>query len=151
MRTWNAATTVEAPAEIVFDALTDPDAVARWSPVEFELEQLDSDRLETGSCARVSGRLAGVDVGFDVEVLEAEDGRLFLTADGPVALDVAYDLVAVADGSSEVRASVGVRPGRGFRGRILAEATTALLRAGALQAALARIGREVAPQYALAA
>jgi hypothetical protein len=35
-----------------------------------------------------------------------------------------------------------VKPGRGIRGRILAEATSALLRAGALNHALDRIGRE---------
>jgi hypothetical protein len=91
----------------------------------------------------VRGRLAGVEVGFDVEVLEAGDGRLTLRAAGPVALDVAYDLQPAGEGS-EVRASVGVRPGRGLRGRLIAEATSALLAAGALHQTLSRIGRECA-------
>ena len=141
MRTWTATTTVDAPLETVLDVLTDPGACARWAPVDFAVDDLAGGRLVAGSRPRVRGRLAGVEVGFDVEVLEADEGRLALHAAGPVAFDVAYDLEA-AGGGSEVRASVGVRPGRGFRGRILAEATSALLSAGALQQALSRIGRE---------
>jgi hypothetical protein len=143
MRTWTATTTVEAPPEAVLDVLCDPDACARWAPVDFDVDDLDGRRLVAGSRPRVRGRLAGVEVGFDIEVLEAGAHRLALHAAGPVALDVAYDLHA-AGGGSEVCASVGVRPGRGLRGRILAEATSALLSAGALQQALSRIGREVA-------
>jgi Polyketide cyclase / dehydrase and lipid transport len=141
MRTWTATTTVEAPPEAVLDVLTDPGACARWAPVDFDVDDLHDRRLVAGSRPRVRGRLAGVEVGFDIEVLEADEGRLALRAAGPVALDVAYDLHA-AEGGSEVRASVGVRPGRGFRGRILAEATSALLSAGALHQALSRIAGE---------
>ena len=141
MRTWTATTTVEAPPEAVLDVLTDPGACARWAPVDFAVDQLGGGRLVAGSRPRVSGRLAGVEVGFDVEVLEAGQDRLVLNAAGPVALDVAY-AIAAAEGGSEVRASVGVRPGRGIRGRLLAEATSALLSAGALHQALSRIGRE---------
>jgi hypothetical protein len=54
---------------------------------------------------------------------------------------VRYDL-APAPRGSEVRASVCVRPARGLTGRLLAEATNALLAAGALQAAISRLGRE---------
>ena len=88
-----------------------------------------------GSRARVSGRLAGRRVGFDVEVHEA-DGRPARRSppSGPVGFDVDYDLAA-ADGGSEVRASVSVRSGGGITGRLLAEATSALLSAGALHAA----------------
>ena len=143
MRTWTATTTVDAPPEAVLDVLTDPGACARWAPVDFDVEHLVEGRLVAGSRPHVRGRLAGVEVGFDVEVLEAGDTRLVLHAAGPVALDVAYDLLAAA-GGSEVRASVGVRPGRGLRGRLLAEATSALLSAGALHQALTRIGRECA-------
>ena len=141
MKTWTATTTVDAPPEAVLDVLTDPGACARWAPVDFEVSDLAAQRLVTGSRPRVSGRIAGVEVGFDVEVLEADGGRLQLRCDGPVAIDVRYDLEPAASGS-EVRAQVGVRPGRGFRGRVLAEATGALLRAGALHHALDRIGRE---------
>jgi uncharacterized protein YndB with AHSA1/START domain len=143
MRTWTAATTVEAPPRDVLDVLTDPDAVARWAPVPFDVDDLRGGRLLAGSCARVSGRLAGRRVGFDVQVHEADDRGLALSAEGPVDLDVAYELAPTA-GGSEVRASVSVRPGRGLTGRLLAEATSALLSAGALQAAVSRLGREAA-------
>ena len=138
MRTWTATTTVEAPPDAVLDLLTDPDAIASWAPVDFEVSDLESDRLAPGSRPRVAGRLAGVTVGFEVEVLAADRDRLALRAAGPVAFDVRYDLEPAADGS-EVRASIGVRPGRGFRGRVLAEATSALLGAGALETALGRM------------
>jgi uncharacterized protein YndB with AHSA1/START domain len=112
MKTWTATTTVDAGPEAVLDVLTDPDAVARWAPLPFDVEDLDTPRLMTGSRARVSGRLAGRRVGFDVEVHEAEAGRLALAADGPVGFDVAYDLAPSGDGS-EVRASISVRSGKG--------------------------------------
>jgi putative ABC transport system ATP-binding protein len=130
MRTWTATTTVEAPPQAVLDVLTDPEACARWAPVDFAVDDLAEARLTAGSTPRLRGRIAGREVGFDVEVLEASDGRLALRAAGPVALDVAYELQAAACGRrSEVRASIGVRPGRGLTGRLVAEATSALLRA----------------------
>jgi carbon monoxide dehydrogenase subunit G len=141
MRTWTAIATVEARPEAVLDVLTDPDACRRWAPVAFDVDELGGRRLRGGSRARVSGRLAGRRVGFDVEVHEVADRRLRLTADGPVGFDVRYDL-ADAGGGSEVRASVCVRPSRGLAGRLLAEATNALLAAGALQTAVTRIARE---------
>ena len=94
MKTWTATTIVDAGPEAVLEVLTDPDAVARWAPLPFDVEDLDTPRLMTGSRARVSGRLAGRRVGFDVEVHEADLERLALAADGPVGLDVAYDLSA---------------------------------------------------------
>ncbi len=83
-------------------------------------------------------------VSFDVDALA--DERL-LSASGPVAMDVEYELTPAVSGGSEVRASVSIRPGRGLTGRILAEATGALLSAGALQAALGRVAREAALAY----
>jgi hypothetical protein len=77
----------------VLEVLTDPDAVARWAPLPFDVEDLDTPRLMTGS---------------------------------------------------EVRASISVRSGKGFTGRLLAEATNALLSAGALTHALSRLTREAA-------
>jgi hypothetical protein len=50
---------------------------------------------------------------------------------------------ATATGS-RVHASISVRPKRGLGGRLLAEATNALLKAGALDTALARLTREAA-------
>lgn len=143
MRTWTATTTTAARPSDVLDVLTDPDACTRWAPVPFELEGMDGARLRTGSTARVCGRLAGRSVGFDVCVREAGENGLSLVADGPVGFDVAYEL-APAGAGSEVRASVSVRSGGGLAGRLLAEATGALLSAGALDAAVSRIGREAA-------
>jgi len=143
MKTWTATTIVEAGPDAVLDILTDPDAVARWAPVPFDVDDLDTPRLTAGSRARVTGRLAGRRVGFDVEVHEAGGGRLALEATGPVGLDVAYDL-SPARGGSEVRASISVRRGTGITGRVMAEATNALLSAGALTHAVSRLGRELA-------
>jgi carbon monoxide dehydrogenase subunit G len=136
--TWTAsALTCAAPAAVLA-ALTDPDAVARWSPVAFELED-DSGRLRAGTRTRVSGKLAGVRVGFDVEVHRADDRRLALSARGPVNMDVNYDVAREADGSTTVRASVSVAKGRGLVAGLLAEATAGLFRAGALSHAVNRI------------
>ena len=141
MREWTATTTIDARPEAVLDVLTDPEACARWAPLPFDIDELNGRRLATGTRARVSGSLAGKRVGFDVAVHEASDRGLTLAADGPVGFDVAYQLAPVA-GGSEVRASVSVRPAGGFMGRLLAQATAALLSAGALEAALARVTRE---------
>jgi hypothetical protein len=141
MRTWTATTTAPAGPDAVLDVLTDPEACARWAPLPFDVDELGGRRLLRGSRARVSGRLAGRRVGFDVQVHEAGDDGLRLTAEGPVELDVAYALNPTA-GGSEVHASVSVRPRGGLGGRLLAEAMGALLTAGALQTTLARIARE---------
>jgi hypothetical protein len=61
----------------------------------------------------------------------------------PVPFDVDYRLAPHAAGS-EVHASISVRPSRGLAGRLLAEATSALLNAGALEQTLARLTREAA-------
>ena len=122
----------------MLDVLTDTDSCRRWSPVPFDLDDEAGSRLAAGARVRVSGRLVGRSVGFDVEVHEAGDGRLALTAHGPVALDVAYE-ARPAKGGSEVCASVSVRSGGGLFGRAAEQATAALLRAGALSVAVDRI------------
>ena len=142
MRTWTAQAQTDALPEDVLAALTDTDAVARWSPVPFDVEDDSLRRLRAGTRTRVSGRLAGVRVGFDVEVEHADEHRLRLTASGPVSMDVEYDVEA-AGGATEVRASVSVRPGRGLLSTVMAEATAGLLRAGALESALDRLARSV--------
>jgi hypothetical protein len=58
-------------------------------------------------------------------------------------MDVEYVIRPVDDGS-EVSATVAVREGRGLGGRLLAQATGALLSGGALQSALGRMASEVA-------
>ena len=138
MKTWTATAVALAHPAAVLDVLTDPDACdahPAHPPVPFA--------AGAGSRARVTGRLAGQRVGFDVEVRQADEHGLALTAHGPVGFDVDYRL-APSDAGSQVHASVSVRPQRGFVGRLLAEATGALLTAGALDHALARLAHEAA-------
>lgn len=146
MRTWTTQTTVTGLPDEVLALLTEPDAIARWTPVPFELIDLDTDRLTAGSRARVRGGLAGRMLEFDVEVLAADDERLALVATGPISIDVEY-AVRPATRGSELRASVSVR-GSGLSGRLLAQATDALLAAGALDLAVNRIGGQLTPALA---
>ncbi len=140
MTTWTATALTEAPPEAVLAALTDPDAVARWSPVAFDVED-ESGRLRAGTRTRVSGKLAGVRVGFDVEVHRADDRRFALSASGPVSMDVEYDVAPEPDGSTCVHASVSIADGRGLLSKVMSEATNGLLRAGALSTAVNRIAQ----------
>lgn len=151
MAQFTSRTTVKAPPEQVLEVLTDPDEIRSWSPIPFEVEELDQRRLQAGSVARVSGSLAGKRVGFEVEVHAADAGRLMLTAAGPISIDVLYALAPV-EGGSEVTASIGVRGGSGLGGRLLATATSALLKGGALDLATGRIARaaEAGPCLAFA-
>ena len=149
MATWQTSTTVQARPEQILDVLTDPEAAVRWSPIDFEVEHLDGDRLRTGSSARVSGRLAGKELAFEIEVTRADEQRLLLTATGPIEIDVKYD-VQPLDSHVELRAWVTVRSRGGLFGRILSGATEGLLGAGMLNAAVARIAREAESSHELA-
>jgi hypothetical protein len=152
MANWTATTTANATPDQLLEVLTHPDEIRRWSPVDFDLDDLDGVRLTAGTRTRVTGRLAGVKVGFDVAVRIAGEDRLELTADGPVGLDVRYDLVPAGDGA-ELSASVSLRRGGGITGRLVANATAALLSGGVLDVATGRIARvaETTPALALAA
>jgi hypothetical protein len=140
MALWTTSTTANATPDQVLEVLTDPDAIRNWAPIPFEVEELDGHRLETGSHARVRGGVAGMSMGFDIEVHAADAAGLELTAQGPIGIDVRYDL-APADGGSEVTASVSLLGGGGISGRLVKKATEALLSAGALDGAAGRIAR----------
>jgi uncharacterized protein YndB with AHSA1/START domain len=58
MCTWQSNATVPGSPADVLDLLTEPDAIARWAPVPFEVLSLDGARLEPSGHARVAGRLA---------------------------------------------------------------------------------------------
>jgi Polyketide cyclase / dehydrase and lipid transport len=141
MSIWSTHTNVTGTPDDVIAVLSDPDAIRRWSPIDFDVDGVDGDRLEAGSRARVSGRLAGRGASFDVEVDQAGDGRFALTASGPIELDVEYEAFE-DEGGTQVWATVEVRGG-GLIGRLLAQATDALLAAGALDRALGRIADEI--------
>jgi hypothetical protein len=140
MSQWTTSTQAKARPEQVLEVLTRPDAIKLWSPIDFDVEDLDGVRLAAGSTARVSGKLAGVRVGFDVEVHAADEYGVELTAHGPIGIDVRYDLTPSDDGS-EVTASISLRRGGGITGRLLSQATAALLSAGALDGAARGIAR----------
>ena len=143
MKTWATDTWVGGKPEKVLELLTEPDSIARWAPIPFELLDLDGERLVAGTRARVSGALAGRRLEFDVEIHEADEERLSLVAHGPVSNGAEY-LLAPAGGGSDVRASVSIC-GHGLLGGILARAFEAVLASGALRASVARIGRELEP------
>jgi phosphate uptake regulator len=148
MASWETRTIVRGAPEHVLEVLTDPAAARRWSPIGFELEDFDGDRLRSGDRAVLSGKLAGRGVSFEVEILKAGDGQLSLRAIGPVEMDVAYDAIAAGD-DTEVVASVCVRSAGGLLGRMLQSATDALLAGGALNLAVQGVAREVERTYAV--
>jgi hypothetical protein len=143
MSIWTTQTTCHGTPDDVLELLTEPGAIARWSPVPFTLVGSDRDRLSAGDRVRVRGQLAGRGVEFLVDVAEANDGHLALTATGPIRIDVDYRVVDHALGST-VRARIGVA-GSGLFGRVLAGATDAMLAAGALRVAVDRIVGELEP------
>jgi hypothetical protein len=147
---WTATARANATPGQVLEVLTHPEEIRRWSPVDFDSDELDGRRLAAGTRGRVIGRLAGVSVGFDVEVHAADEARLELSAEGPVDLDVRYDL-RVDEAGAELNASVSMRPSGGLTGRLVANATAALLSAGALEGAAGRIVRVAESQPDVAA
>jgi Polyketide cyclase / dehydrase and lipid transport len=151
MAQWTTRTQANASPERLLEVLTDPDAIRLWSPIDFEVEDLVGSRLTAGDVTRVTGRVAGMRVGFDVEIHAADEDGIELSADGPIGIDVRYDL-APADSGSEVTATVGLRRGGGITGRLISQATAALLSAGALDGAARSIARaaERTPALALA-
>src|SRR5215212_7063276 len=98
MRTWTASTTTAGRPDDVMAVLTDPEVLGELAPLPFDVEELDGKRLRSGSRARVSGKLAGRRLGFDVEVHEASERGLQLAADGAVGFDVVYELDELDDG-----------------------------------------------------
>jgi hypothetical protein len=146
MRTFTAHTTATSAPHQVVQLLTDPDPIARWAPIPFEVLELDEERLYPGAAVRVRGQLAGKSAEFSVRVLEVSDERFTLVAEGPVSLEVQYDVRSAARGSA-IRASVSVL-GNGLVGRLLAKATEALLAGGALQSSLNRLANQPGPAIA---
>ena len=108
MATWTTQARVDALPEQVLDLLTQPEAIRRWAPVPFEIVDIDTAVLRTGSHARVAGNLGGYAMTFEVEVHEASPHAFGLTASGPIMIDASYDLKP-SDNGSRVLARVSVR------------------------------------------
>jgi hypothetical protein len=140
MDMWTSTARAKTTPDGLLEVLTHPQRIRLWSPVDFELDELDTRRLVAGTTTRVTGKVAGVRVSFQVEVHRADPTRLELSADGPIGLDVRYDL-AQAGACAEVTASVQVRGGGGIAGRVVAGAAASLLSAGALDGAVGRIAQ----------
>jgi hypothetical protein len=140
--TWSAHAAVRAQPGEVLQALTDPDLIAAWAPMSFELECSDGQPLHTGSCERVSGSIAGLRASFEVEVTRADAGVLELVADGPLALDACYRF-REQRGRVVIDARVGLRKKGGLTAQLLRTAFAALLNAGALERALERLAASV--------
>jgi hypothetical protein len=128
---------VASPGEVL-EALTDPRMIARWAPVDFELDGLETSRLCPGCEVRVSGTIAGVRAAFDVEVSDADERGLELSARGPVSMDVNYSFEQRGQ-MVLVEGRVALCAGRGLSGQVLRAATSALLNAGVLGRALRRL------------
>ncbi len=141
---WTARAAVRARAEEVLEALTDPARIARWAPIEFEIDGLAGERLRAGSRERVSGTIAGLRATFEVEVVRADTERLELVAQGPVSFEVTYAFRR-GDGVVVVDAFVSLRRQRGFTAQLLRTVATGLLSAGALGSALARLEASLSP------
>jgi len=141
-RVFEACAAVPAPPQDVLRALTDPEVLAHWSPLPFEVQDLEGGRLRPGASASVCGQLAGVRALFRVHVTKADDEGLELTAHGPVDLDVSYCFHA-APPASTVQAKVAVHRHRGLGGALLGRATECLLAGGALEAAMTRLASEI--------
>lgn len=135
---WTAQVTIEASVRQVLTALTDPDAIAAWAPVSFEVEGLAGPRLRSGSRERVTGTLAGFGTTFDVEVHRADERGLQLTARGPVQLEVDYTFTPGHRGVT-VDASVRLARQRGLSAQVLRAAVAALMHGGALGSSLRRL------------
>jgi hypothetical protein len=100
MGTWTAERWLAgSPAEIL-ELLSEPEAIAEWSPVRFELLGLDGERLEAGSRARVRGELAGRGVEFEVIVEEADEEAFSVRGQGLVGRALAHGVdVALSGGA----------------------------------------------------
>jgi hypothetical protein len=141
MGTFSSESVAPVGPEDVLAVLTHVEAIRCWAPVDFEVEGLSRGQLSAGDRPRVVGHVAGRELGFDLDVRKLDDGRLQLSAEGPVTLDVDYELTP-RDASTHISASVSVVRGDGLTGRLAARAVETLLAGGALTAALNRIVRE---------
>jgi hypothetical protein len=141
MRTWHSRATVRATPERVIETLTDANACSRWSPIPFRADDVQDTRLRPGTRTRVSGRLLGAQVRFELDTVAADPARLLLRAHGPIEILVDYALEPTAAGCA-VEAAVSVRPVDGRFGRLAARATGLLLAGGTLEHALGRMAHE---------
>jgi hypothetical protein len=148
VKKFEARASIPTDPSRVIELLTDPGACRSWSPVDFEVEELDGTRLRSGTRARIAGRVAGRRVSFDLSVLEASDRHLTLAALGPCEVHARYEAERAPEGT-DVRASVSVDGGGGLRGRLVSTAAELLLAGGILGRALERLAEQLGPEPAV--
>jgi hypothetical protein len=147
MDTWRTEIEVQAKPDHVLETLTDVNACEAWSPVSFDVDGLESGRLQHGGKVEVSGAIVGCRVRFCVEIVRADSERLVLWATGPVDMLVDYLVQPAADGS-RVLAAISMRRGTGAGARIATRAVSILLGAGALSHTVAKIACEAERRHA---
>ncbi len=147
---WTARRFIAAEPSEVLAALTDPEFITLWAPVDFELEGLRGRRLRSGSHVTISGSLAGVTAEFEIDVLRADEEGLDLRARGPVHFEVTYRFVPERQGTI-IAARIKLDCEPGLNARVLRAATGALLSGGALDRALGQLARELDERALLAA
>ena len=141
MANWTATTTTKATPEQLLEVLTHPEEIRRWSPVDFDVDDLDTGaagarhpRAGDRQARRRPGRLRR----------RGPRRRHRRCSSSPrtvrSGIDVRYELAPAKTGS-ELCASVSLRRGGGITGRLVANATAALLSAGVLEGAAGRIAR----------
>jgi hypothetical protein len=141
MGTHTARQTTTAEPTHVLQVLTDPAACARWAPIEFTADQAPGDYLRAGSRTRLQGRIAGLKLTFEVDVLAADERGLSLRATGPIRLEVDYQLTLAGRGTL-IDAQITLTQAAGMTGALAARASNAILGAGALRFALRAIAAE---------
>src|SRR5918995_1106146 len=75
MNRWTSKALANATPEQLLAVLTHPQHIRRWSPVDFDVDDLESPHLAAGTRTKVTGRLAGVPVSLCVEVHAADPDR----------------------------------------------------------------------------
>ena len=104
MADWTATTTTEATPEQLLEVLTHPEEIRRWSPVDFDLDELDAvpaHRRHPRTGDRQGRRRRW---GSTLRSTPPTRRVLELSADGPIGLDVRYELAPEA-GSDSTRPS----------------------------------------------
>jgi hypothetical protein len=143
MTAWTSNATFEGDPQQLLDALTEIEAIERWSPVPFRVED-EIASLRGGESIGVEGVLLGRGVHFQIDVAHADDTGISLRARGPFEIDVDY---TIRPDSTKVEARVETR-GRGAVGRLLASAANALLSAGVLDHTLRSVMTQAAARPA---
>ena len=134
-------TTTTATPDQVLEVLTHPDEIRRWSPIDFDVDDLDS-----GAPGARLPRTRDRQGGRGERRLRRRGPRRRRPGCSSCPPTVRSESTSATSSSppttgSEVCASVSLRRGGGITGRLVAKATAALLSAGVLEGAAGRIAR----------